>query len=94
MVINVTDILKVTQQIHYIINRNKEGVFHLGSIDLIHQKDFIVDICEVLGYTNPLFKNVYDSNNDRFLAVLPKENRLPKNLEITVQQVVEASIAI
>lgn len=94
VVINVTDILKLTQQIHYLINRKKQGVFHLGSTDLVHQRDFISDICEVLGFDNPLFKNVYDSNSDRFLAVLPKENILPKNLQITVQQVVEASIAI
>ncbi|MCM4157393.1 sugar nucleotide-binding protein [Gramella sp. AN32] len=91
VVINTTEIQKVTQQIHYIINRNKQGVFHLGSKDLIHQKDFIEDICEGLGYENPLFKNVYDSNNDRYLAVLPKDNKLPKNLQITVKDVVEAS---
>ncbi|MCM8570210.1 sugar nucleotide-binding protein [Gramella jeungdoensis] len=91
VVINATEIQKVTQQIHYIINRNRQGVFHLGSSDLIHQKDFIEEICEGLGYQNPLFKNVYDSNYDRFLAVLPKDNKLPKNLEITISQVVEAS---
>lgn len=91
VVINATEILKITQQVHYIINRNKQGVFHLGSSDLTHQKDFIEDLCEGLGYSNPLFKNVYDSNYDRFLAVLPKDNKLPKNLEITINQVVEAS---
>ncbi|MUP45789.1 NAD-dependent epimerase/dehydratase family protein [Gramella sp. BOM4] len=91
VVINATEILKVTQQVHYIINRDKQGVFHLGSSDLTHQRDFIAEICEGLGYENPLFKNVYDSNYDRFLAVLPKDNKLPKNLEITISQVVEAS---
>ncbi|TRO66563.1 sugar nucleotide-binding protein [Christiangramia sabulilitoris] len=91
VVINATEILKVTQQLHYIINRNRKGVFHLGSTDLVHQRDFIADICEELGYENPLFKNVYDSNYDRFLAVLPKDNKLPKNLQITISQVVEAS---
>lgn len=91
VVINATEIQKVTQQLHYIINRSRQGVFHLGSSDLIHQKDFIEEICEGLGYENPLFKNVYDSNYDRFLAVLPKDNKLPKNLEITISQVIEAS---
>ncbi|MCG9972472.1 sugar nucleotide-binding protein [Christiangramia crocea] len=91
VVINTTEIQKVTQQLHYIINRNRQGVFHLGSSDLTHQKDFIEEICEGLGFENPLFKNVYDSNYDRFLAVLPKDNKLPKNLEITISQVVEAS---
>jgi hypothetical protein len=60
--------------VHYIINRGKSGVFHLGSNDLTHQHDLITDIAETLGYKNPLLKQVYDSNFDRFLAVLPKDN--------------------
>ena len=91
VVINATEIQKITQQLHYIINRNRQGVFHLGSTDLTHQRDFMSEICEKLGYENPLFKNVYDSNYDRFLAVLPKDNKLPKNLQISISQVVEAS---
>lgn len=92
VVINVTHILKLTQQIHYIINRRKQGVFHLGSKDLVHQKDFIQDVCEALGYEYPKFTNVYDSNFDRFLAVLPRDNKLPKNLQVSVHEVVEASV--
>ncbi|MFV8225905.1 sugar nucleotide-binding protein [Christiangramia aquimixticola] len=91
VVINATEIQKLTQQVHYIINRSRQGVFHLGSTDLVHQRDFILDICEGLGFDSPLFKNVYDSNYDRFLAVLPKDNKLPKNLHISIQQVVKAS---
>ncbi|WP_081211680.1 sugar nucleotide-binding protein [Salegentibacter sediminis] len=94
VVINVTEADHFARQVHYIINRKKNGVFHLGSSDLIHQKDFIEEVCQTLGYPNPLFKNVYDSNNDRFLAVLPKDNLLPKNLELSVQRVVNASIKV
>ena len=92
VVINVTEIEKLTQQIHYIINRKRQGVFHLGSSDLVHQKDFIEEVCEVLGYKNLVFKNIYNSNFDRFLAVLPKENLLPENLQISVHQVAKASV--
>lgn len=92
VVINAIDIDKLTQQIHYLINRKKKGVFHLGSTDLTHQHDLIIDIAEVLGHKNPLLTQVYDSNFDRFLAVLPKDNLLPKNLQVTVQQVVQSSI--
>lgn len=94
VVINVADIDQVARQVHYIINRKKQGVFHLGSQDLIHQKDFIEEVCHTLGYANPLFKNVYDSNNDRFLAVIPKDNLLPANLQVSVQQVIEATIKV
>lgn len=91
VVVNATTISHVTQQLHFIINRNKKGVFHLGSNDVVHQRDLITDICEVLGYGNPLIKNIYESNNDRFLAVLPKDNLLPKNLQLSIQEVVENS---
>ncbi len=94
VVVNATEISKVTQQIHYIINQQKQGVFHLGSSDLTHQHDLITDIAETLGYKNPLLKQVYDSNYDRFLAVLPKDNLLPKNLQVSVQQVIKASVIL
>ena len=94
VVINVTEADHFARQVHYIINRKKNGVFHLGSSDLIHQKDFIEEVCHTMGYPNPLFKNVYDSNNDRFLAVLPKDNLLPKNLELGVQNVFDAILKV
>lgn len=94
VVVNATEISKVTQQIHYIINRRKQGVFHLGSNDLTHQHDLITDIAETLGYKNPLLKQVFDSNYERFLAVLPKDNLLPKNLQVSVQEVIKASVII
>ncbi|CAM4207770.1 sugar nucleotide-binding protein [Gillisia limnaea] len=94
VVINATEISKLTQQVHYLINRKKQGVFHLGSNDLTHQHDLITDIAEVLGYKNPLLKQVYDSNYDRFLAVLPKDNLLPKNLQVSIHQVIQSSIII
>jgi dTDP-4-dehydrorhamnose reductase len=78
--------------VHYLINRNEEGVFHLGSNDLTHQHDLIIDIAEVLGYKNPLLKQVYDSNHDRFLVVLPKDNLLPDNLKVSIQEVINASV--
>jgi len=92
VVINVTTDAKVTQQLHYIINQGLQGVFHLGSNDLVHHNDLIMDICELLGEKKPLLKNVYDSNFDRFLAVLPKDNLLPGNLQISVQEVVKGSL--
>ena len=91
LVMNVTSIDKLTQQLHYIINRNRKGVFHLGSFDLIHHDEYIKEVTEKLGYENPLFKNVYTSNFDRFLAVLPKDNLLPLHLRISSADVIENS---
>lgn len=92
VVVNATSDFKLTQQIHYIINRNRQGVFHLGSRDLVHHNDLVLEICEALGEKKPLLKNVYDSNFDRFLAVVPKDNLLPANLQISVQEVVESTL--
>lgn len=87
LVMNVTNDSRVTQQIHYIINRKKYGVFHLGSKDLVHHDDFINDIIQSLGYYKPIFKYVYTTNNERYLAVLPKENLLPKHLQLSSQEI-------
>ncbi|OMP30870.1 sugar nucleotide-binding protein [Mangrovimonas sp. DI 80] len=89
IIMNVTTDYKVTQQLHYIINRNKSGIFHLGSTDLVHHDEFIKDVVQLLTYKNINFKRVYTTNEDRYLAVLPKYNLLPKNLQISSTQVLE-----
>ena len=89
LIINVTNDNKLTQQIHYLINRNKSGIYHLGSYDLVHHEDFIKDILERIGSFNPIFKRVFTTNEDRYLAVLPKDNKLPKNLQISCQEIIE-----
>jgi dTDP-4-dehydrorhamnose reductase len=87
LIMNVTTDSKVTQQIHYMINRNKSGVFHLGSTDLVHHDDFFKEIIELLGYENALYKNVYTTNEDRYLAALPKDNLLPKHLQLLSKEI-------
>jgi dTDP-4-dehydrorhamnose reductase len=87
LIMNVTTDYKLSQQIHYIINRNKTGIFHLGSNDLVHHDDFIKEIINKLGEYKPIFKQVYTTNEDRYLAVLPKTNLLPKHLQIKSQEV-------
>jgi len=87
LIMNVSTDSKVTQQIHYIINRNKSGVFHLGSSDLVHHDEFINDIVKNLNIKSVTFKRVYTTNDDRYLAVLPKYNLLPKNLQLQSQEI-------
>lgn len=89
LIMNVMLDKKVTQQIHYIINREKYGIFHLGSTDLVHHDEFIKTIIEKLTEKKVLLKHVYTTNEDRYLAVLPKFNKLPKHLQITSQKVLE-----
>jgi dTDP-4-dehydrorhamnose reductase len=89
LIINVISINKLTQQIHYLINRNKSGIYHMGSYDLVHHEDFIKDILERIGSFNPIFKRVFTTNEERYLAVLPKDNKLPKNLQISCQEIID-----
>lgn len=89
LVMNVTSDNKLSQQIHYIINRNKYGIFHLGSSDLVHHDEFIDDIIKTFGDLKPTYKHVYTTNDERYLAVLPKENKLPKHLQIQSHEILE-----
>ncbi|HUH26781.1 sugar nucleotide-binding protein [Gelidibacter sp.] len=89
LIMNVTTDFKMTQQIHYIINRNKYGVFHLGSSDLVHHDDFIKEIVELMTSEHVSFKQVYTTNEDRYLAVMPKSNKLPNHLHISSIELLE-----
>ena len=87
LVMNVTSHDKVAQQVHYIINRKKCGIYHLGSTDLVHHDDFVQELLQTLEIENPQFKQVFTTNDERYLAVLPKDNKLPKHLQISSHQV-------
>lgn len=92
LIINVTNDDKLTQQIHYLINHNKTGIFHLGSVDLIHHEDLIKEIITRLGTYNPIYKRVFTTNEDRYLAALPKTNRLAKDLLFNYQEIIDHHI--
>ncbi|GLU45439.1 sugar nucleotide-binding protein [Allomuricauda sp. NBRC 101325] len=94
LIINVTNDDRLTQQIHYLINRNKTGIYHLGSSDLIHHEEFIKEIIDRMGSFNPIYKRVYTTNEDRYLAALPKDNILPKNLHFSCQEIIEHHLPV
>ena len=79
-IINVNSDIRLSQQIHYLINHRKSGIFHLGSTDLISHYDFIKTIVERRHNKLGVFKQVFTSNNIRYLATLPKENKLPNHI--------------
>lgn len=83
LIVNVTSDTMLSRQIHYLMNRKKSGIFHLGSYDLIHHDEFFNLLANELGYQKPLFKQVYTTNHDRYLALLSRDNKLPKYLQIS-----------
>ena len=78
LIISITTVYKIAQQIHYLINKDLTGIYHLASTDMIHHDELFSEIAEKLDLQNVVFKNVYNSNEDQYLAILPKKNKLPK----------------
>lgn len=91
LIISVTTADKIAQQVHYVINKSLEGIYHLSSSDMVHHEDLFREIAEKLGDESPIFKSVYQRNEDSYLAILPKKNKLPSSYQITVAEVIEAS---
>ncbi len=90
-IVNVNSILKLSQQIHYIINQKLNGIFHLGSTDLISHYEFFKKLAFHRKFEEIIFKQVYTMNDLRYIAVLPKENKLPNHLTITCDEVLSDS---
>ena len=88
-IINVNNDIKLSQQIHYIINQQLSGIFHLGSTDLIHHFEFIKLIIQKRHQREAIYKQVYTTNQMRYLAVLAKENKLPNNLLFSYTDVLD-----
>ena len=87
-IINVTSDRQLTRQLHYLINRNKNGIFHLGSTDLTPHEEFIEQLVSGISDQHlPIWKRVYTSNQDRYLALLQRDNKLPKHLQFDTNQV-------
>ena len=91
LTISITTADKVAQQIHYIISKELDGIFHLASYDMVHHEDLFREITSKMGNKTPIFKSVYRRNEDEYLAILPKKNQLPKNYQISVSEVIEDS---
>ncbi len=56
---------------------------------MIHHSELFYEITDKLGLNNVIFKKIYSSNKDSYLAILPKQNLLPKNYQITFNQIIE-----
>jgi len=89
MIISVTTEDKMAQQLHYILNKEKTGIFHLASQDVVHYDDLFNEIASKISNRMPIFKKVFSKNVDEYQAILPKENVLPLPYQITVTEVIE-----
>lgn len=92
LIISVTTANKLAQQIHYIINQQLVGIYHLASENVIHHSDVFKELAELIELEDVIFKHIYHSNTERYLAILAKENILPKHLHITTEEVIKECI--
>ncbi|PKA84261.1 dTDP-4-dehydrorhamnose reductase [Ulvibacter sp. MAR_2010_11] len=91
LIISITTANKIAQQVHYIINKKLSGTFHLTSKDMVHHEDLFRELTGKLSDKSPIFKSVFSSNDDSYLAILSKLNKLPKEYRITVAEVIADS---
>ena len=89
LIISATTDYKIAQQVHYLINKDLFGIFHLTSQDVMHHEDLFIELSDRLGLKDVIFKQTFISNEDRYLAILPKENKLPKAYRITMGQLMD-----
>ena len=86
VIINFSSLWRLTQQIHYIINHNLSGIFHLGANELIPHSELIEKIIDSRYFIKPIYKRVYSSNEILYLALLNKTNKLPSHLSYSTEQ--------
>jgi len=86
VIINFSSLWRLTQQIHYIINHNLSGIFHLGTNELIPHSELIEKIVDSRYFIKPVYKRVYSSNEILYLALLNKKNKLPSHLSYSTEQ--------
>ena len=91
-IVSVSTADKLAQQIHYLINKDKTGIFHLCSTDVIHHDELFREIASGISNQLPVFDYVYHSNEDRYQAILPKINMLPPAYRITVNEAVDYTV--
>ena len=89
-IVSATTDDKMAQQVHYLINKDLRGIYHLSSSDLVHHNDLFMEIASKLSDEKPVFTNVFNRNEDYYLAILPKENKLPREYNISIAEVIDS----
>ena len=58
LIISASTAHKIAQQVHYIINKDLSGFYHLSSNDMIHHSELFKEISNKLELKNIVFKKV------------------------------------
>lgn len=82
-----TDVM-IARQLHYIINNNLKGIFHLAPEDVVNNKDFYNELITGLGFKNARAEE--NLEEEGYFALLSKRsNEFPKQLRLTNKTVID-----
>lgn len=77
----------LARQIAFLLHHRQEGIFHLGSVDIMSQAEFYRELVFRLGYSKECVKAISHPAK-RILAVLSKRD-WPKDLQITHAEILD-----
>ncbi len=80
---------RIAKQIRYIIEEEKDGVFHLSSEDVINHLEFYKDIVREMGYTKFKFGRKKFKIDKYYLAILSNRTDLSKDFEFSSREVIK-----
>lgn len=86
MLCNYAIDVQIAEYVEWIIRENKEGIFHIGTTDIIQHKNFINSVAEGLNIRYSSLNYIEMSGT---MAVLTKRKDIPHRLEWNVQRVVK-----
>jgi len=87
--VNVTLADQVGACAKYVLDHDLQGIFHIGSKDLVDYHEFQKMVCDLLEISDPVFA-LEDIPEKVYQAVLPARAELPDALQLTVSQVLQA----
>ena len=87
LIVNINSEQQFAKQLHYIISRKLNGIFHHGSKDLINHEELIKLIISLLKIKECNFKYVFTTNENRHLSLLSKKNKFPNHLSFDYESI-------
>ncbi|MGG1676990.1 sugar nucleotide-binding protein [Neobacillus sp. NRS-1170] len=86
---NLLDVL-LAKQLRFIIEKNLNGIFHLGSTDLITHGEFFEQIiCKLTNNKNILRYSLYqDTVDTRYFSLISNRNDIPTSFQCTNQDII------
>ena len=87
--VNITFAPQIGDYTRYVLNHDLRGIFHVGTTDMVDYFAFEKLVCGTLGIVPPEFE-VEEVSPQAYQAVLPARKEIPDEVQMTVEQVLEA----